>query len=417
MRIVVLDGNENQAVAAVRSLAAAGHTVVVGADSSWSKAGWSRAASDSFIYPAPQVAADAFVKRISVETKYEPGTLVLPMTERTTLPLSARRDQILSAGGRLVLPPHETVLRAFDKRQTTSLAESLGVAVPRTFTISNRLEAERFAGSGYFPIVLKPSNSEEMFPDGRVLSTGPPVYARDGAEFLDAYAEISPRCSSVLAQEFIDGTGAGYFALMHHGELRAEFAHRRIRDVRPTGSGSAVRESIEPDVRMREAALSILRALRWHGVAMVEFRRRVDGTLVFLEVNGRFWNSLPLAIYAGVDFPRLLARMAERGDIDQERGYRAGVRCRWLLGDFRHLIEVWRGAPQGYPGRFPGRLRTLAEFLIPTLGTYHDNFVWSDPLPELGDWLHFVTRKLPGSVRSKTGSSRETHVEGRYSLS
>src|SRR5205814_3735443 len=106
------------------------------------------------------------------------------------------------------------------------------------------------------------------------------------------------------------------------------------------------------DPLIRQAALSILEKLRWHGVAMVEFRKQADGTPVFLEVNGRFWNSLPLAIYAGVDFPSLLAEMAEHGDIKSLSGYPAGVRCRWFLGDFRHLLEVWRGAPAGYPGRF-----------------------------------------------------------------
>ena len=144
MRVVVLDGNENQAVAAVRSLARTGHDVLVGSDSVWSKAGWSRAAKGQFTYPAPQAAMDAFVERIAVEVKREWGTLVLPMTERTTIPISARRDDILKVGGRLVLPPHETVLQAFDKRETTIIAKSLGIRVPETTAISNRAEAERF---------------------------------------------------------------------------------------------------------------------------------------------------------------------------------------------------------------------------------------------------------------------------------
>jgi predicted ATP-grasp superfamily ATP-dependent carboligase len=205
---------------------------------------------------------------------------------------------------------------------------------------------------------------------------------------------------------------------MHQGELRAEFAHRRIRDVRPTGSGSAVRESVEPEERMRAAALSILEALRWHGVAMVEFRQRPDGTPVFLEVNGRFWNSLPLAVYAGVDFPALLVRMAEKGDVEMQTGYRTGVRCRWLLGDFRHLVEVWRGAPAGYPASFPGRLRTLTEFLVPVAGTHHDNFLWRDPLPAVGDWLDFFTRKIPAQLKKKQPArEKEVHAQSRSSLS
>lgn len=417
MRVLILDGNENHAVAAVRSLAAAGHEVIVGAESSWSKAGWSRGAKGTFRYPAPQTAVDLFLKRLVDEIKRAPGTLLLPMTERTTLPVSARRREILEAGGKLVLPPHETVLRAFDKRQTTALAQSLGIAVPQTALISTRAEAEQFAASGKFPVVLKPRSSEELSADGSVSSTGAPLYARTGEEFVAAYEKMRSRCSALLAQEFVEGTGTGYFALMHQGELRAEFAHRRIRDVRPTGSGSAVRESVKPEKRMRAAALKILEALRWEGVAMVEFRTRPDGTPVFLEVNGRFWNSLPLSVYAGVDFPALLVRMAEKGDVEIQTDYQTGVRCRWLLGDFRHLIEVLRGSPAGYPGHYPGRLRTLTEFLLPVAGTHHDNFLWRDPLPELGDWLDFFTRKIPAQLKKKSTVEKEVHAQSRSSLS
>src|SRR6185503_12667733 len=223
MKILVLDGNENQSVAAVRGLATGGHTVVVGADSSWSKAGWSRAASGSFVYPAPQHAVQDFVARIVKEVQKASDTLVLPMTERTTIPLSTCREEIFAAGGRLVLPAHETVLRAFDKQQTTDLARSLGIAVPRTTLISNRSEAQQFAVAGYYPVVLKARSSEELSVDGRVLSTGAPTYARNAEEFLTCCEEMNRRCSAILAQEFVAGTGAGYFALMHEGELRAEF--------------------------------------------------------------------------------------------------------------------------------------------------------------------------------------------------
>src|ERR1044071_5003735 len=117
MRVLVLDGNENHAVAATRSLARAGHRVVVGASTSWSKAGWSRDAASTFVYPAPQADALAFVRCVAAEAACQPGTLVLPMTERTTLPLSQHRHLIDAAGARMVLPSHATVVRAFDKQE------------------------------------------------------------------------------------------------------------------------------------------------------------------------------------------------------------------------------------------------------------------------------------------------------------
>jgi len=396
MRVLVLDGNQNQAVAAVRSLATAGHEVCVGDSTSWNKAGWSRSAQSVFRYPAPQRGVEAFVHRIADLAAAEPGTLVMPMTEATTLALSLHRNSIFAAGGRMVLPSHEQVLCAFDKRQTTDLAKSLGIAVPWTVLVNDLEEAQRVAASLEYPVVLKPRASEELGEKGNVRTGGRPRYASAPAEFLSAHEDVSRRSSGVLVQQYVEGDGAGYFALMHHGELRAEFAHRRIRDVHPTGSGSAVRVSVEPEPEIRQAGLAILEALKWHGVAMVEFRRQQGKRPVFMEVNGRFWNSLPLACYAGVDFPALLAEMAEHGDIPPVHGYRVGVRCRWFLGDFRHLLEVWQGPPPGYPGVFPGRWKTLVSLFTPVTGTVYDLFQWKDPLPEVGDWLNLMRRVWEG---------------------
>jgi len=395
MNVLILDGNQNQAVASARSLARAGHTVFVGETSTWSKAGWSRSSSGSIQYPPPNTNIAAFLESIASFVRRRPGTLVLPMTEATTLPISTYRDSLLKAGARLVLPDHSDLLRAFDKDETTRLAASLGIAIPRTTLVGTPEQAQASAPTLNYPVVLKPRASEELSA-GMVRTAGRPLYARNAAEFIAAYRAMSARASAVLVQEFVRGDGTGYFALMHHGELRAEFAHQRIRDVHPTGSGSAVRVSVELHPEIRRASLAILSSLRWHGVAMVEYRKLPGSAPVFMEVNGRFWHSLPLSCYAGVDFPALLARMAESGDIPPTSGYKTGVRCRWLLGDARHLLEVWQGPPPGYPETFPGRLRTLIDVLMPVPGTYHDLFQWKDPLPELGDWIYTLQRAIGG---------------------
>jgi predicted ATP-grasp superfamily ATP-dependent carboligase len=340
--------------------------------------------------------------------------LVLPMTERTTLPLSARRDELIASGGRFVLPSHEIVLRTYDKFQTTRLAQDLDIAIPHTVLAESSANADELIPLLRFPVVLKPRSSWVSTAASSVLATGKPLYARSGDDFRTALQRLQQRSKSILIQEFVEGRGVGYFALMRHGELRAEFAHQRIRDVRPTGSGSSFRRSVLPDPQVREAGLAILRALRWHGAAMVEFRLRSDGVPVFLEVNGRFWNSLALAVHSGVDFPAMAARLAELGDLPPSANYRVGVHCRWLLGDFRHLVEVWRGAPRAFPGRFPRRLETLRDFLLPVPGTYHDNFEWRDPLPELGEWLDFLLRKLP-KVERTSQSTPESYAQSRYS--
>ena len=420
MNIFVLDGNENQAVACVRSLARAGHSVVVGSTFSWSKAGWSRYANGSFTHPSPELDPLAFVKHIATEIQKHPPTLILPMTELSMLPLSEHRDLIFSAGGKLVMPSHSTVLKAFDKQHTTSLAASLGIATPHTWLINSPADAEQLAEAIHYPIILKPRSSNQLNEDGKLRASGKPLYASNAQEFRSAYASIAHRSPSTLAQEFVEGIGSGYFALMREGEVRAEFFHRRIRDVRATGSGSSLRVSIPPQPELRSAGLAILQALKWHGVGMVEFRVRPDGRPVFVEVNGRFWTSLPLAIHAGVDFPALLVKMAESGDVVSPANYCEGVRSRWFLGDVQHLVDTFAGPPAGFPGNFPKRLPTLLNFLKPVSGTYHDNFTIDDPLPEVGDWLHFAMHRIPGLFRKTKsrppgGARGVLHVHSNYS--
>jgi predicted ATP-grasp superfamily ATP-dependent carboligase len=134
--------------------------------------------------------------------------------ERTTLPLSTDRERVYAAGGRMVLPPHETLLRAFDKQQTTSLAESLGLSVPLTAAVSSEADLRERVHDLRFPVIVKPRSSEECVQGGQARTTGAPLYARDEKELLRAWNTISKRCRSALVQEFTDGSGVGYFALM-----------------------------------------------------------------------------------------------------------------------------------------------------------------------------------------------------------
>src|SRR5207302_298489 len=55
-------------------------------------------------------------------------------------------------------------------------------------------------------------------------------------------------------------------------------------------------------------AVKLLEALDWTGLAMVEFKVGADGVRL-MEINGRIWGSLPLAVRSGVDFPAMLAEL------------------------------------------------------------------------------------------------------------
>jgi predicted ATP-grasp superfamily ATP-dependent carboligase len=308
--------------------------------------------------------------------------------------LSAHRSLIEDAGACMVMPSHATMLKAYDKAYTTQVASEVGVASPRTSRVNDERRAQDLAAEFSFPAALKARTSVELA-DDRAKPTARTLYARNRQEFLQAYHLLHDRCPQVIAQKFIAGDGVLYSSLLCRGELRAEFAYRRIRSIHPTGWGAALRVSV-PAEGLRAGSLSVIRALdpHWTGLAQVEYRVDHDGTPFFLEVNPRAWNSLPLAVYAGVDFPRMLAEIAEHGDVPPHPGYPSGVVCRWWLGDLRHLLYVWQGVPSSYPGKTEGRLDALVHFLKPVPHAFHDNFIPADPLPEVGDWLAAAARAL-----------------------
>src|SRR5262249_40521175 len=94
-----------------------------------------------------------------------------------------------------------------------------------------------------------------------------------------------------LIQEKIEGAGYGVGVLAAAGRVVASFAHRRIREYPISGGPSTICVSVVDD-RLSGYAASVIRELGWTGVAMVEFKKGDDYRL--MEVNPRFWGSLPL---------------------------------------------------------------------------------------------------------------------------
>jgi predicted ATP-grasp superfamily ATP-dependent carboligase len=173
------------------------------------------------------------------------------------------------------------------------------------------------------------------------------------------------------------------------------FAHRRIREKPPAGGVSVYRESIaaEPDLVRRSREL--LQRFGWEGVAMIEYKvDAATGEPYLMEVNGRFWGSLQLAVDAGVDFPALLASLALGQHPPAITSYRTGVRSRWWWGDVDSLLLRLRRSPASLallPGE-PGRLRHLIQFLkLWRPGDRNEILRLDDPMPflhETREWLH-----------------------------
>lgn len=383
-RILITDGDSRSALAATRSLDRRGHHVFTAATHATSLAGVSRHSRGSFAYPDPAADSDGFVRAVCEFAAREKLDLVIPMTEVTTLLLTGERGK-LPAGCKVPFPEQSLIDRASDKAAVMALAAECGVPIPRTTVVADVAAARAAAGSLTYPTVIKPARSRVRVNSGW-LSTGV-EYAADATDLIRRLEALDPAVFPILLQERIAGPGVGVFACYDRGQPVARFSHRRLREKPPSGGVSVLRESAPLDPAAAEHADRLLRALGWHGVAMVEFKHDSrDGSLRLMEINARFWGSLQLAIDAGVDFPGLLADIALGNEVAPVAAYANGVRSRWLWGDLDVLLAVLfrPRARLDLPPNYPGRLRSLWEFLkFWSPGLRYEVERWDDLRPGL----------------------------------
>jgi predicted ATP-grasp superfamily ATP-dependent carboligase len=398
-RVLVTDAGRTSAIAIMRSLGRRGWHVVA-ADADRDSAGFrSRYVSERVCHADPAVDPGGAAAALLEAAGRGRLDLLVPVTDELVLPLAAAREE-LPAGCVLAVSDDEGLAATGDKVATLELARRLGVPTPPTAVVRTPDEALEAAPDLGWPVVVKPAVSRLRTPEGIERFTV--AYANDGAELVARMEEVGGR-TAVLLQRYVTGEGHGVELLMAGGRPLAAFQHHRLREVPITGGASSFRESVPLDPGLLDASVRLLAELSWTGLAMVEFRVGPDGPSL-MEVNGRIWGSLPLAVKAGMDFP---ARMADlfldgpppEGPVDTD--YRVGVRSRNVS-----LDVVWIGSTLRRRRRYPylesprrrEALAAAAGLLRP--GDGYDLLEADDPGPALAE-----LRGLAGKIRGKVSGA------------
>ncbi|HEX7049648.1 MAG TPA: ATP-grasp domain-containing protein [Longimicrobiales bacterium] len=388
--ILVTDAEQRAALAAVRSLGRAGHEVSVCASREAPLAGASRYARRVATVPDPLGDAAGFVTALRRLVDEWGIDILLPFSEAALLAVLPARDAF--AGIQIPFPDHERFARICDKPAVLEAARAVGIAVPAQWRLDAPPQRGALPEGMRFPLVLKPARSVIEGRAGRIKSSV--VHVADADALRAALERMPPGAYPVLVQERIIGPGVGVFLLVWADEVLASFSHRRIREKPPSGGVSVYRESIRLDPALLDASRALLRRFGWEGVAMVEYKvERATGTPYLMEINGRFWGSLQLAIDAGVDFPGLLVAAAQGRRMQPVLSYREGVRSRWFWGDVDHLLARLRHSREelALPPDAPGIGRALIAFLAAFgAGSRDEVFRLDDPAPavrEAWNWL------------------------------
>jgi predicted ATP-grasp superfamily ATP-dependent carboligase len=326
--------------------------------------------------------------------------LLLPCTDWETIVCHQHRQE-LEKYGRLYLPNADSFAVLFDKARTGAWARSVGVPMPREEVFSDADQAEAALSDTRFPLFLKPAQSFRLDKPGEHQKVKRAATLEELRSMLTELTAAGP----VVVQEFFPGRGVGVELLLDQGEPLLAFQHLRIHE--PLHGGpSSYRQSVPVTPELLAAALKILRPLKYTGVAMAEFRQNPDsGAWVFLEVNARFWGSLPLAIAAGVDFPLALFQLLVLGQRSFPGHYRSGIYCRNLPLDLRWQWDNLF-APRNDPTlNARPALTALGEAAVHWLtgSEYSDTAAADDPGPAMAErtqlarqlWAAFLRRVIP----------------------
>lgn len=379
--LIVEQGYSRGAVAAARALAAAGWRVGVGSPGAKGLAARSRACHTRHHVPAAHEDRDRFLDGVATVIRSHGYEVVFGAGEAEVLALSAARGRIAPAV--VPLAPHESVVAALDKDRMEAAARGVGFAAPETVDLTAASdESERF-------IVKASAHAQPDRPGAppRVdtnMLVGPTA-ARRRVEELEALG------ADARVQRFYEGGLLAYSAVTDRsGHVVADSMQAASR-IWPPGAGASCRaETVAVDPAIADPAAALFEKLGWFGLAELQFIVPAEGPARLIDLNGRFYGSLGLAVAAGANLPAVWAALATGHTVEPVRA-RPGVSYQWLEGDLRRACVERRG----------GLVHDLASSLRAARGPTHSLARLTDPGPLLTQVAH-AGRALVRERRTRT---------------
>jgi predicted ATP-grasp superfamily ATP-dependent carboligase len=321
--LVVEEGRTRGALAAVRALAGAGWTVGTGTPGARGLAGRSRYVTTRHAVPPPRDGVDAFVDAVARAVRAGGYDVVLAGGDAELLTLAAGAERV---GAALPHPSYDVLVRAVDKRELSEAAQRAGLAVPRLLPPVDPLTGEAVVKPRWHWRPDRPGGT------GRVEAE----VVRTAEELAAAVRRMRAGGAEPLVQERVAGELQAFATVAAaDGSLVGRVQQRAVR-IWPPDAGVSVRaETVPVDERLAKQVGALLRDLGWRGLAEVQLIVPPGGPPHLIDLNGRLYGSLGLAVAAGVNLPAIAAALATGRRPPPDREASAGVRLHWLEGDLR----------------------------------------------------------------------------------
>jgi predicted ATP-grasp superfamily ATP-dependent carboligase len=281
--------------------------------------------------------------------RFSKNDMILPTDENQMIELAKNKNKYNCI---LAFPEYTVLELTLNKKLLLERGIELGIPCPNTICVPDFDSFRDKLDQIKFPAVVKPVRS----------------YGGVGISFVDSKAgleeildESLQKFGPLLIQEKIPYLERYSVAvLMNKDHVLKNCCVLKAMRSYPINAGPAtVVESVNrPD--LVNLGTTLLQSIKYSGIAEIEFViDQRDKTPKLMEVNPRLWGSLQGAINAGVDFPFLLYKLYNDGDVDKNLKYKKGVRTRNVIGnDHRQIAAIIRGK---YPVSI--KIDSIIEFI------------------------------------------------------
>ena len=309
------------------------------------------------------------------------GVLV-PCTDMSVLLISRNRLR-LQEWYHMSLPDEAVVEMLMDKISFINFAQEQGLAVPGTFFLRDRFDAEEAAKELTYPCILKPPMKTPTWEQ----NTKEKVFkVESAAELLQLYDRCAGWADLLMVQEWVDGTDADLYSCNCYfdadSEPRVTFIARKLRQWPPETGTSCLGEEVRND-EVLEESIRLFRNVGYQGLGYVEMKRdRRTGKHYIIEPNiGRPTGRSAIAEAGGVELVySMYCDVLQRPLPTSRRQQYKGVKWIHLRRDLQSALFYYRR----------GDL-TLAEWWRSWRGKKgFAIFAWGDLAPFWHDWSRAI---------------------------
>lgn len=341
------------------------------------------------------IKSEAFIETLeSLGPSLPQKAVLVPCTDMSVLLISRNRQRLVE-WYHVSMPDEAVVEMLMDKISFVTFAQEQGFAIPGTFFIRNRGEAEEAARELSYPCILKPPMKTPTWEQ----KTREKVFKVNSAgEFLRLYDRCAGWAELLMAQEWVEGSDANLYSCNCYFNADSEplvtFIARKIRQWPPETGTSCLGEEVRND-EVLEESIGLFRSVGYHGLGYVELKQdERSGKHYIIEPNiGRPTGRSAIAEAGGVELVYTMYCDALQRQLPVNRTQKySGVKWIHLRRDIQSALFYYRR----------GDL-SLGEWLRSWRGKKgYAIFAWNDLAPFWHDWTRAIGLVFSGRSRKKS---------------